>query len=347
MEIKEFKVNNFDLLRLLAATEVIFDHYYQHLKLPISHTALKVLYLFPGVPVFFVISGYLISASYERNNSLKNYIRNRALRIYPGLWGCIILTVIVFTITGVNFFNKETLTWLPAQLLGAIYTPGFLSNYGYGSYNGSLWTIPVELQFYIMLPLCFLLSPKKKINTWFIILFIIFVGLTLVYNKTLYYNPLHEKEKVTKLIYHSFIPHFYLFLLGVIFQRLRIYSSKFIYGKALYWIVPYVAFSMFFFDRIDAAYFTVMQYIFLAFTLLSMAYTLPTLANKLLRKNDISYGIYIYHGMIITVVVQLQLVPYFNLVYLIAGTIIMATLSWLFIEKPFIKRKERTIHAVE
>ena len=60
MELKEFKVNNFDLLRLLAATEVIFDHYYQHLKLPISHTALKILYLFPGVPVFFVISGYLI-----------------------------------------------------------------------------------------------------------------------------------------------------------------------------------------------------------------------------------------------------------------------------------------------
>jgi peptidoglycan/LPS O-acetylase OafA/YrhL len=339
--LKEFKINNFDLLRLLAATEVIFDHFYQHLKLPISHTALKILYLFPGVPVFFVISGYLISASYERNNNLKNYIRNRALRIYPGLWACILVTLIVFTITGVNFFNKQTIAWLPTQLLGFIYTPNFLAGYGFGSYNGSLWTIPIELQFYIMLPLCFLLAPKGKTNAWFIALFVVFVGLTLAYNLM----PLGDK--IAKLLRYSFIPHFYLFLTGVIFQRLRIYSSKWIYGKALYWIVPYVAFSMFFFDRIEAGYFIVIQYLFLAFTLLSMAYTLPTLADKLLRKNDISYGMYIYHGMIITVVVELKLVPYFNLVYLILGAIIMATLSWLFIEKPFIKRKQRTIHAVE
>jgi peptidoglycan/LPS O-acetylase OafA/YrhL len=240
MEIKEFKLNNFDLLRLLAATEVIFDHYYQHLHLHLGHTATKILYLFPGVPVFFVISGYLISASYERNNSIKNYIRNRALRIYPGLWGCIILTLIVFTITGVNFLNKQTLAWLPAQLLGFIYTPNFLANYGFGSYNGSLWTIPIELQFYIMMPICFMLAPKGKLNVWFIALFVVFIGLTLTY------ELIHLGDKLTKLIRYTFVPHFYLFLLGVIFQRLRIYSSKFIYGKALYWIVPYVAFSMFF-----------------------------------------------------------------------------------------------------
>src|SRR3954471_5017382 len=125
---REFKVNNFDLLRLLAATQVIVDHYFQHLKLPISRLGLDVIYLFPGVPVFFIISGYLISASYERNNSIKNYARNRALRIYPGLWACILVTLVIFTITGVNFLNKETLMWLPAQLVGLIYTPHFLAN---------------------------------------------------------------------------------------------------------------------------------------------------------------------------------------------------------------------------
>ena len=339
-ELKEFKVNNFDLLRLLAAIEVIFDHYFQHLNIPISHSWLKIIYLFPGVPVFFIISGYLISASYERNNSLKSYARNRALRIYPGLWGCIGITVIVFTITGFNFFNKETIAWLPAQLTGFIYTPHFLANYGYGSYNGSLWTIPIELQFYIMLPLCFLLAPRKWLNGWFIFLFLIFVGL--------YFADqlIHFNDKVAKLLRYTFIPHFYLFLTGVIFQRLRIYQSKFIYGKALYWIVPYIAFTLFFFDRIEAVYFTLMQFLFLAFTLLSMAYTLPTFANRLLRRNDISYGVYMYHGMIITVVVELKLVPYLNIPLLILGAVIMATLSWFFIEKPFIKRKERTIHSV-
>ena len=341
MEQKEFKVNNFDLLRLMAATEVIFDHYYEHLKLPLSHTALKVIYLFPGVPVFFVLSGYLISASYERNNSIGNYFRNRALRIYPGLWGCIILTLIVFTVTGVNFFNKQTIAWLLTQLIGFIYTPGFLADYGFGSYNGSLWTIPVELQFYIALPVCFLLAPKGKVTAWFVALFIVFLGLNYAYQ----FAP--QENKITGLVRHTFIPHFYLFLTGVVFQRLKLYKSRFIYGKALYWVVPYVAFSMFFFDRIDAIYFTVMQYLFLAPMLISMAYTLPTLADKLLRKNDISYGIYIYHGLILTVIVEMNWVPHINLFMVIATTVILATLSWIFLEKPFIRRKARTIHAVE
>ncbi|WP_374948574.1 acyltransferase family protein [Mucilaginibacter sp.] len=337
---KEFKVNNFDLLRLLAAIEVVFDHYFQHLRIPITHTALKVLYLFPGVPVFFVISGYLISASYERNNSLKTYMRNRVLRIYPGLWGCLLITLIIFSLTGVNFLNRQTLGWLPAQLLGFIYTPNFLSGYGFGSYNGSLWTIPIELQFYIMLPLCFLLAPKRKVNGWFVGLFIIFLALNLAYQLT------DMSDKVTKLIRYTFIPHFYLFLVGVIFQRLRIYSSRFIYGKALYWIVPYFSFSLFFFDRMDAVYFTVIQYLFLSFTLLSMAYTLPTIADKLLRKNDISYGVYIYHGLILTVIVEMKWLPYINLPVVLAATSVMALLSWFFIEKPFLKKKARTIHQV-
>lgn len=338
---REFKINNFDLLRLLAAIEVIFDHYYQHLKLPLSHTALKIIYLFPGVPIFFIISGYLISASYERNNSLKNYARNRALRIFPGLWSCILITVVIFTITGVNFFNKEAFAWLPSQLVGLIYTPHFLANYGYGSYNGSLWTIPIELQFYIVLPLCFLLAPKKWINSWFIGLFVVFVGLYFAD------NLIPFSEKISKLLRYSFLPHFYLFLVGVIFQRLRIYQSRFIYGKALYWIVPYVAFTLFFFDRIEAVYFTLMQFLFLAFTLLSMAYTLPDIANKLLRRNDISYGVYMYHGMIITVAVELKLVSYLSIPVLIFGSVVMAVVSWFLVEKPLIKRKERTIHAVQ
>ncbi len=178
---KEFKINNFDLLRLLAATQVIVDHYFQHLNIPISKFSTQVLYLFPGVPMFFVISGYLISASYERNNNLAIYFKNRALRIYPGLWGVIFVTIIVFSITGINFFNKQTVAWLPAQLAGVIYTPHFLANYGFGSYNGSLWTLPIELQFYIVLPLCYFLAPKNKANYWFYALLLVFVALNFIY----------------------------------------------------------------------------------------------------------------------------------------------------------------------
>ncbi|NNU33296.1 hypothetical protein HK413_02335 [Mucilaginibacter sp. S1162] len=49
----EFKVNNFDLLRLIAATRVVFDHFYEHIRPTTFSSYLnETLYLFPGVPVF-------------------------------------------------------------------------------------------------------------------------------------------------------------------------------------------------------------------------------------------------------------------------------------------------------
>ena len=337
-KVKDFKVNNFDLLRLMAATQVIVDHYFQHLNIKISDFAKELLYLFPGVPVFFVISGYLISASYERNNNLKNYLKNRALRIFPGLWGCILITIIVISITGVNFLNKQTITWLPSQLIGIIYTPGFLGHYGFGSYNGSLWTIPIELQFYILLPVCYFLLPKTKLNYGFYGLLLVFIILNFVYASS-NFNYL-----VTKLFRYSFLPHFYLFLTGVILQRLQIYKSNTIYNKAHLWIIGYAAFSLTMPHLITPALFLVTKNLLLAPCIISMAYTLPNMALKLLRGNDISYGVYVYHGFILTVMIQEKMTGYENIYFIIGLTYIVAYLSWVFIEKPFIKKKAKTIN---
>jgi peptidoglycan/LPS O-acetylase OafA/YrhL len=333
----EFKINNFDLLRLFAATEVIVDHYIQHLNKQITPCGLKLLDLFPGVPIFFIISGYLISASYERNNNLKNYFRNRALRIFPGLWVCIIITVIVITLTGVSFLNKEALAWFPSQLIGVIYTPHFLANYGFGSYNGSLWTIPVELQFYILLPILYRLVPKDKINYLLYGLLILFIALNLGWLLTFSENIIY------KLLRYSFIPHFYIFLIGVILQRLKLFNSPAIYNKALYWVIGYVSFSLILSDYIPSVIFSLLYTVILAFCLLSIAYTLPEFSKKLLRTNDISYGIYIYHGLILTVIVQLKLVDQINIFEVIGLSYLVAFLSWILVEKPFIQMKSKTI----
>ena len=42
----------------------------------------------------FAISGFLISASFERSHNLANYFRNRFLRIFPALWCVVLLTVL-------------------------------------------------------------------------------------------------------------------------------------------------------------------------------------------------------------------------------------------------------------
>lgn len=337
---KEFKVNNFDLLRFLAASEVIVDHYFQHLNIPLNKKELEVLYLFPGVPVFFVISGYLISASYERNTHFIDYVKNRALRIFPGLWGCIILTVIIFLLTGVSFFNREVILLLPAQFTGLIYTPHFLSGYGFGSYNGSLWTIPVELQFYLFLPLLYLTIIKNKSNYRLYLCFVLFLVLHILS------FSFKNNHLLDKLVSYTFIPYFYLFLIGVIFQRLRLYKADFIYNKALYWVAGYVLYSFIFADIIPEIFFNVIKNSILGFVVLSLAYTLPNTAKKILRNNDISYGIYIYHGLLLTVIVQEKLQDYVNIFIIIVLTYILAWLSWIFIEKPFIRSKKHSIRTL-
>jgi peptidoglycan/LPS O-acetylase OafA/YrhL len=334
----DFRINNFDLFRLLAATEVIVDHYFQHLNKSVSPFGLKLFDLFPGVPVFFIISGYLISASYERNsNNLKEYFRNRMLRIYPGLWACIIVSVIVITVTGISFVNKQAVEWFPAQLAGFIYTPSFLSNYGFGSYNGSLWSIPVELQFYILLPLIYKLVPKSKINYLLYGLLMLFIVLSFTWKET--YNG----GAVSKLLWYSFIPHFYMFLIGVIMQRLQLYRSPAIYNKGFYWLSAYIALNLFFSGYISPVVFQMHYIMLLAFCIVSMAYTLPDVARKLLKGNDISYGIYIYHGLILTVIVQEKLVGHINLFEVIGLSYALAYLSWRFVERPFIRMKKKTI----
>ncbi len=82
--------NNFDLIRLFAATQVAISHITSHLG--IKNQFLSLLDLFPGIPIFFFISGYLICGSYEQSmrstNTNVNFFIKRFLRFYPALWLC-------------------------------------------------------------------------------------------------------------------------------------------------------------------------------------------------------------------------------------------------------------------
>jgi peptidoglycan/LPS O-acetylase OafA/YrhL len=99
-----------------------------------------------------VISGLLISKSYEHSDSLRDYLRNRSLRIFPGLWVCLAVSVAAIPGTRVRFLGRVTAApdWLLvggtdehfSELSRALLEP--LST---GALNGSQWTIPIELEF--------------------------------------------------------------------------------------------------------------------------------------------------------------------------------------------------------
>lgn len=338
----EFTRNNFDLLRIVAALQVVASHTAFLLKIN-TPSWWWVIDIFPGVPIFFAISGYLISASYERSKSLQSYARNRVLRIFPGLWVCVLVTIPVAMYFGFDFLHLAGLGWVLAQFAGLIYTPGFLDNFGFGSYNGSLWTIPIELQFYCLLPvLYFACSRSAHFSRVLVGIWVVFLLLALKFRPML--GNLDGEPLDLKLLRYSFIPHFYIFLFGVMLQRFRVCESSLIKGKAVLWLAFYIG-LMYFLPSSDFKY--VLSPLVLAVVLVSVAYSAVNLSHTLLRGNDLSYGVYIYHGLVLNIFVELGLMGtamYGFMVAALAGC--LALLSWRLVEKPFLRKKKQSIHAV-
>ena len=159
--------NNFDLLRLVLALVVVFCHCFPLRGAGQEPIGAYLHYGFGGtlaVYCFLVISGFLVTRSVcER--SLDDYAAARVLRIVPGL---ALVTLFEVFVVGLAFTNASSWVFLTyvgfrhlwnvtvfgidAQMYSvfANTTPPWLM-------NGSIWTIPIECSFYIILPILTLL----------------------------------------------------------------------------------------------------------------------------------------------------------------------------------------------
>jgi peptidoglycan/LPS O-acetylase OafA/YrhL len=343
------RANNFDLLRFMAASQVAMVHVDEHLAVGIPSSVMYVLSIFPGVPIFFVISGFLISASFERATSLRAYAVNRILRIYPALWVC--LGIAILSAQSIYSLSERAgagmIPWLLAQVtIVQFFNPDFLRGYGVGVLNGSLWTIPVELQFYALLPLIYLFFNRHRWNRWLVSG--VFV-LAVVVNQ--YYTSLDtERDLPSKLFGVTVLPWFYMFLIGVLLQRYRGAVLPYLVGRFHWWLLAHVA-ACLLLERVGARvggnHLNPISAISLALCAASFAYTGVQTLSRLLGGNDISYGVYIYHMVMINVVVQLGLArdPVYATLAILA-TLVAATLSWRYIEAPALRLKSYSIRQI-
>ena len=172
--------NNFTLVRFTAAMAVLFAHSIGALGLPPETEPVFRRVGFSlgemGLDALFVTSGFLVTASLVKRGDLIGFFWARALRVYPALWVMLLLMVFVLapaltTLPFPDYFASET-TWSYlakcATLIGGIrYTlPGVFDALPLkGEFNGSLWTMPVELRMYIyvaVLWLAFALLPALR-----------------------------------------------------------------------------------------------------------------------------------------------------------------------------------------
>lgn len=351
------KNNNFDLLRLLAALQVVFLHAYGHLKIAregFSDCILEFISFFPGVPIFFTISGFLIYWTFDRNpNDPINYFRNRILRVYPALWICFLFLVIVMllfkTMTISDLWSQSHIPWIIAQLtIGQFYTADLLRSFGVGSPNGSLWTITVELQFYLVVPFLYFLMSKIKELKYRNILLLSMAIMSIVLNFSIG-KFMDEESMSVKLLDVTLFPYLYNFIIGILIYKNFDRLKSILIGKFWFWLLTFILMSVILSSYLDvmtiSTHSSLIGYFgisILSMLIISAAFTNTGISEKLIKKNDISYGVYIYHMIIVNIFVELglsgKLSSYFAVIIL---TILCGYLSWIIIERPFLKLKKK------
>ena len=285
--------NCINLIRLLAAVQVFLGHAVWHLEVEMPDHFLKIISVLQGVPVFFVISGFLIWNSLTKDPSWKSFVKKRILRLYPEMWGGIILsTLMILILYNKQIKWKSLIMWIITQsTVFQFWTPEWLRGYGCGTPNGSLWTIGVMVQAYVVIRILFKFLHGQKRFRWSVVLIF-----GCIFNIVTPYVGNILPELAYKLIKQTFIPYIWMFIVGALlcefFWKIK---SVLIQYWWLFLSVSVIATLV----NQDFGIYGTIKVLFLAPALIGFAYRF----NKLNIKYDISYGIYIYHMIVINVMI--------------------------------------------
>ena len=305
-----------------------------------------------GVSLFFILSGFLIIRSAEKCHIQRrpwwDFYRNRALRIVPALYAYFAALVVLLIALGALAFD-ELLSVDFAAFLGSniflipVYSPAALDEFGVGVINGSLWTIPVEVSFYLIAPLIVLLSAKAGWNRTLAIFFGIAAAGLALYVLT---GGADAAAMVWKLYGVSFLPFLWYFVIGIFWSR---YWAKVRHSG---WLAS--ACVVLYFTTINlphtggaglGALMTGLAALPLSYAAIWFGYNAPKTFSRLTsRTGDLSFGTYIWHMILVNVLVAFGAraweIPETVLVSGVAvASMMIAAISWHFVEKPALGRK--------
>jgi peptidoglycan/LPS O-acetylase OafA/YrhL len=168
---KELEIKNkgymiqLDSLRALAVLSVSLLHFTPDVPNSFASSLKPIYLLFHGVPLFFVLSGFLITAILLRcrdiirsNNqsvgfTLRRFYIRRFLRIFPIYYLTLFVTALIFKQVRSAFFWHLTYT---TNIMV------FLRD-AWDTTSTHFWTLSMEEQFYIIWPCIILLAPKKHL----------------------------------------------------------------------------------------------------------------------------------------------------------------------------------------
>jgi peptidoglycan/LPS O-acetylase OafA/YrhL len=213
-----------DILRFLAAFWVMNFHYFLGFSGELSWYRYGNL----GVPLFFIISGFVISQSVA-NSSTKAFALGRFIRLAPLFWIlCTITYLITLVVPGANpvLFPEYLISM---TMLG----DHFSSLLGYGRVvDAAYWSLAVELIFYTGIGLFVYLFKWKRIR-WFTALWFAVSAIAFYFHR--------DDTFIAKTL---LVRHVSYFLFGMTLMliasshyeswRLKVYDYAFLIGMGIY-----------------------------------------------------------------------------------------------------------------
>ena len=352
--------NNFDFLRLFWAVLVLFSHCFALRQGGNSREPLAVLtngqttFGSLAVDAFFVISGFLITQSWLRSKGIADYLRKRALRIYPGfLVAALFCAVIVGPLAsdsvaaylhGFHLKVAARFVWSVLTLSQLMLPPVFMHLPSHGEINGSLWTIRYEFWCYLLvgaLGMLGMLKRREAIAGLFLAVLLLHTAQEWSYpgigqgNDVLKAGLLHGLEipLLGNLDRWPRLLAFYLAGAVCFLYRERIPRSPRLAVASVLLLALCVRWGL-----------NAMLPLCGTYLLLYAAGSPHHIGKALTRRADLSYGIYLYAYPVQQLLIQylgVQINPFVLFVLAVPTVAAIAWLSWILVEKPALLRKQQ------
>lgn len=308
---------------------------------------------FIGVDVFFVISGFLMTSiivdQKNRNTfSYYDFYLKRLKRIFPAYAIFIFITLFFGAFI---YLNRDIWTLQKSGGSSILFVSNLLFARGDSYFGAQLsenpflhtWSLAVEMQFYFILPLILMLSPKKDLSK--IILLIIIVST--IYSSTIIFLENNKSSAYFSLAFR--IPEFLIggFYALAFKEKLnfnKIYNNIFAIGSfAILILSAFLINDNSFFPGVTALIPTIA-----AANLLVVDDNL--ISNFFSKKiavffGELSYSLYLWHWPIIALIRYFNddyLLSSYEIIFICLSTFILSCLSYYFIENYFKKKNNLT-----
>ncbi|MEU0548432.1 acyltransferase [Micromonospora sp. NPDC005979] len=305
---------------------------------------------------FFLISGFLITDSALRS-TLRQYLRARALRVFPGLWVCLLVTAFVFAPLAAFYENGSldgfwghpegpfdyVLTNIAASM-EQFPISGLLADTPYGqivggpsAFDGALWTLRYDLALYAVVAVLMVTSVLRRAPRAVLVLtggcYALILADFFAASSWSSRPPQHGAIGPFPLI-GAFAADWtlmlgFLFLLGA---AARLYAHRVPMNSTLAVLAAVTLVGSLWLGGFFAVGLPAFAYL-----VLFAAVALPKRWSRVSRRHDYTYGIYIYGFPVQQLTALLGGTRFGILGYIVLsllGSLLLAALSWHLVERP-------------